>query len=352
MVLKFWCLGDCTFKIKSALSTGWLLLFKDHSISDSHHNNTETDVAVSKPMADASTSMRGIAFMAAGMFLFAATDTIAKFLTSDFHPIQIMWSRQSGLILGVLILIAFKGFSIFASSHPRLQIVRGFAAAGSGTLFIFAVAYVPLADAMAVSFVAPFMVTIMGAVFLAEKVGVRRWTAISIGFIGTLIVIRPGLGAMHPAVFLVIIAASLFALRQILSRALNKDKTATTVAYTALVSGALLSIPLPFVWNTPEWDVETMLFVSIACLAATAEICVIKALEYAQAVIVAPVHYSLILWGSLYGFFVFGNFPDYWTWVGAAIITATGIYTLHREHLVAKKRRQDAQEAHDISNNI
>lgn len=282
-------------------------------------------------------AMRGLAFMAFGMFLFSAADTLAKYLTKDFHPVQIMWSRQAGLMAGVIIMIAFRGFTVFRSHHPRLQITRGVAAAGSGTLFIFAVAYVPLADAVAVSFVAPFMVTIMGAIFLSEKVGPRRWTAVTIGFLGTLVVIRPGSDAVHPALFLIVVAAGLFALRQILSRALSDDNTTTTVAYTALVSGAILSVVLPFVWKTPEAGSQIMMFAGLATIAAIAEICIIKALEITQAVILAPVHYTLIIWGTMYGYVVFHQLPDIWTWVGAAIISSSGIYTLYREHHLSKQ---------------
>lgn len=289
--------------------------------------------------------IHGLLFMASGMFLFSMVDTIAKFLTNDFHPIQVMWSRQTGLVIGVLILVAIKGFSIFHTNRPFLQVTRGIAAAGSGILFIFAIVYVPLADAVAVSFVAPFLVTVMGAIFLGEKVGIRRWTAISIGFLATLLIIRPGLGVVHPAAFLVVLAASLFALRQILSRALIADSVTTTVAFTALVSGAFLTIPLPFVWQTPQWGLDLVLLSALAILAAIAEICVIKALSMAEAVILAPVHYTLIIWGTLYGFYIFGDFPDIWTWVGAIIITLSGIYTVYREHVVSKQKKLETAES-------
>ena len=154
---------------------------------------------------------------------------------------------------GVLVLFVLKGPSSLKTRHPGLQVLRGMLAVISATAFIHALRYVPLADAVAVSFVAPFMVTIMGALFLGEKVGLRRWSAVTIGFIGTLIVIRPGLGVIHPAVFLVLVAATAFALRQILSRVLAAlDRTATTATYTAIASVLLLSAPLPFFWKVPE----------------------------------------------------------------------------------------------------
>jgi drug/metabolite transporter (DMT)-like permease len=277
--------------------------------------------------------------MAGGMFLFSAVDTHAKFLTDSFHPIQIAWSRQLGLLVGVLFLLMIRGRDILKTQHPYLQMGRGALAAGSATLFIVAISFVPLADAVAISFVAPFIVTVLGALILGEAVGIRRWVAVSIGFLGTLVVIRPGMGVIHPAAVLVLIAALLFALRQILSRKLSgSDKTITTVAYTALTASALLTLPLPFVWRTPEWGFEIALLTSMAVLAGIAEVMVIRSLELAQAVVLAPVHYSLLIWGTFYGWMVFDQLPDLWTWIGALIIVATGIYTLHRERLVARRK--------------
>jgi len=146
--------------------------------------------------------------MAAGMFLFSGVDTMAKFLTETIHPVQIVWCRQFGLLLGVLLLIALRGRSVLYSAHPKLQIGRGVLAACSATLFIGGVSYVPLADAVAITFVAPFMVTVFGSLILREPVGLRRWTAVTVGFLGTLIVIRPGMGVIHLAAGLIVIAAT------------------------------------------------------------------------------------------------------------------------------------------------
>lgn len=280
----------------------------------------------------------GIVLMAAGMFLFSAVDTQAKFLTDTLHPLQIAWSRQLGLFIGVVILLAMRGRSVLHTQHPFLQITRGALAAGSATLFIVAVSFVPLADAVAVSFIAPFIVTVLGALVLKEKVGIRRWTAVVIGFLGAMIVIRPGLGVVHPAVLLVVVAATFYSLRQVISRALSgSDRTVTTVAYTALAGSFLLTLPLPFVWQWPVSTIQLALLAGTAILAALAEVLVIKALEVAEAAVVAPVHYTLLIWGTMYGYLVFAQLPDPWTWIGALIIVATGVYTLHRERLVAGK---------------
>lgn len=281
--------------------------------------------------------------MTAGMFFFSAVDAQAKWLTATLDPLQIVWSRQIGLLLGVVVLLGLRGPALLRSAAPGLQIARGALAAFSATLFVTAVVYVPLADAVSVAFVAPFLVTLMGAAILREPVGLRRWAAVSIGFLATLIVIRPGMGVMHPAVLLVLGAAFCFALRQILSRILGgADSVETTVAYTALTAGALLTITLPFVWVWPGTLREVAVMGSVAVTAAVGEVLVIRALAVAEAVVVAPVQYSLLLWGTLWGWLLFGQFPDGWTLTGATIIMATGLYTLHRERIAARQRRAAA----------
>jgi len=271
--------------------------------------------------------------MALGFFSFAATDTLAKLLTESFHPLQIVWIRTLGLFLGVCVLIAMRGTSILVTTKGGLQIVRGVLAVGSATLFIVALKFVPLVDAVAVTFVAPFIVTIFGALLLKEPVGLRRWLAVIIGFIGMLIVIRPGLSVFHPAIFLVVIAAMFFAARQLVSRWLSGiDPIVTTIAYTSIVAFLLTSLTLPFVWRTPT-DVHTLLLIlSLATLSAIGEVLIISALDIAQSVVLAPMHYTLILWSTLYGYFVFNELPDQWTLIGCSIIVLSGLYTIYREH--------------------
>ena len=272
--------------------------------------------------------------MAVGMFLFSAVDTLAKFLTDTLHPLQIVWIRQLGLVAGTILLMGIYGVRIFITAHPVLQLARGVLAAGSATLFIIAISYVALADAIAVTFIAPLIVTVLSAVLLAEKVGLHRWSAIIAGFLGTLVVIRPGFESFHPALLLVLFAATLFAGRQIISRLLSgSDNAYTTVAYTALASSLVLSVPAFYVWVTPQTSQQILLLTIMALLAGLAEFMVIKALQIAHAGLVAPVQYTILIWGTLYGFLVFSDLPDIFTFAGTAIIIASGLYTVHRERL-------------------
>lgn len=249
--------------------------------------------------------------------------------------------RMLGLFVGVCILIFIRGKRILYTPKPHLQFVRGVVAAGSATLFIFAINYVPLADAVAVSFIAPFIVTVLGAVVLKEPVGIRRWLAVVAGFLGMLIVIRPGLGVFHPAIFLVFLAASLFAIRQLVSRWLSGvDPIATTVAYTAIVAFSILSVFQPFIWKTPETWQSGLLVIGMSGAAALGEILIVRALDIAHSVALAPIHYTLIIWGTLFGFWVFGDLPDKWTIIGCGIIVVSGLYTTYREFAKSATERK------------
>jgi len=285
-------------------------------------------------------NVRGILLMALGFFCFAAADALAKYLSGSYGSLQIAWGRQLGLLAGVGVFLVLDGPSIFRTNHLGLQLTRGVLAVFSASAFIFALHYVPLAIAVTVSFVAPFLVTIFGALILREPVGIRRIAAVAVGFVGTLIVIRPGMGEIHPAVLLVVVAAASFALRQIVSRHLAAtDRTGTTVAYTATAAILILSVPVPFFWKWPATGIDFAAFAGMAICAGLGELLVIRALQVAHAVVLAPVHYTLIVWGTFYGWLLFDVLPDFWTIVGAAIIVATGLYIMHRERVLARRAR-------------
>ncbi|MGB1999633.1 MAG: DMT family transporter [Candidatus Puniceispirillaceae bacterium] len=277
-------------------------------------------------------NVKGALFMLAGMFVFSAVDAQAKYLTEHLPSLQIVWARQIGLVIGVLILIVWHGRAILRTSFPVLQVGRGVAAAGSATLFIIGLNYVALADAVSVTFVAPLIVTMLAALVLGERVGLHRWTATIIGFVGTLIVIRPGFASFHPGLLLPLLAAVLFAVRQVISRHIgSRDRTETTLAYTALTAFLMLSVAQPFIWQPIGSPRIILILVSMSVMSALGEFLVIRALEVGQAVFVSPLHYTLIIWASLYGYLLFGHFPDLWTWAGSFVIMVSGLYVLHRE---------------------
>jgi len=277
-------------------------------------------------------NFKGIWLMAAGFAAFSVADVISKLLTEHFHPFQITWSRQLGIGFVLVVIVMMKGPTLFNSAVPKLQIVRGLFAAVSATCFIYAIRYVPLADVVAVTFVTPFLVTVLGALVLREKVGPRRWIAVTCGFLGTLVIIRPGLGVFHPAIFLALGAALAFALRQIISRPIGQmDPTLTTLAYTSTTALSVLSIPVVFVWVTPVSMHHLMLFIGLAVFSGIGEFLIIRALEVAEAVVVTPMHYTLIVYSTIWGYLFFSELPDFWTFGGTAIVISSGLYILYNE---------------------
>jgi S-adenosylmethionine uptake transporter len=172
----------------------------------------------------------------------------------------------------------------------------------------------------------------MAALLLGEHVGLHRWAATIIGFLGALIVIRPGMEGFHPGLLLPLMAAILFAVRQVISRHIgSRDRTETTLAYTALTAFLMLSVVQPFIWQ-PVGSLKLIAIItSMSLMAALGEFLVIRALEIGQAVFVSPLHYTIIIWASLYGYLIFGQFPDIWTWAGSFVIMASGLYVFHRE---------------------
>lgn len=274
----------------------------------------------------------GIALAAMAFLLFAIGDATSKVMTEELHPVQIGAARYAGLGLGGLTLLLIRGPALLRTRHPFLQIGRGLLAALSTVAFVLAVTKIQLSDGAAIAFIAPFMVTLLAAALLGEKVEPFRWAAVAICFLATLIIIRPGMGALDPAAGWVVVSAVAFALRQIISRRLSGvEPLATTGSYTALAASGALLLLLPFVWETPRDLTSWLLLGLIAVASGCAELLIIKALEIGSAVAVAPVQYSHILWMTLLGWIVFDQLPDLWTALGAAVIIATGLWVLHRE---------------------
>lgn len=306
--------------------------------------NAPTDALPRRRPTRADTT-RAILLMLLGFVCYSTSDMLAKVLTQSMNPLQVAWLRQLGLLSGVLVLLAFRGPRLLRSRHPWLQFARGLTVVVAATSFLTSIAYVPLADATAVTFVAPFMVTILAVLFLGEEIGLKRWIAVGLGFVGTMIIIRPGMNAFHPAIFLSLVSAGAFAIRQIISRRLSgTDPILTTIAYTALTAALILSLPLPFIWRNPADGWHLLMMVAIAVVASCGELSIIRALDLGEAVVLSPMQYTLMIWSTIWGFLVFAQLPDAWTFVGTAVIVASGIYSIYRE---TRRRPHQAETALD-----
>jgi len=286
--------------------------------------------------ASASTIAGIVLFLVAGL-LFTSLDTIAKYLTRDYSIFQIAWARYTFAVVAMMALVpgAHRRRPL-ASAWPALQILRSALLAGVTLMFFLAVSHLPLADVTAVSFATPLIVTALGALVLRETVGVRRWTAVFVGFCGVLIIVRPT-GTVHWAVFVVLVMAAGNAVFQILTRVASRyDSPHTSASYTAIVGAVVLTVAAPFVWKSPDLT-GWILHIAIGLAGGAGHYALASAYNHAPASTLAPFTYLQLVWITVAGLVVFGDFPDGWTILGASIVVASGIYVFYRE---ARRRRE------------
>lgn len=267
-------------------------------------------------------------------------DAIAKHLSATLPVVQVTWARYVfHLVLAVPILLwTQRGGGQMVPRRIGLQLLRGVLLVCSTFTFFLSVKYLPLADALALAFVSPLVVTAVSPFLLGEKVGIRRFTAVGVGFIGALIVIRPGSGVMHWASLLALSAGVTYALYVVMTRKLaGTAPPIVTLVYGALFGALVTSTALPFAWKPPT-GTEWAWMVAIGMCAACTHYLLIKAYEAAPASLLQPFTYIEIVTATILGYFWFGDFPDAWTGLGVAILIASGIYISLRERKLHLKR--------------
>ena len=282
----------------------------------------------------AQSSARGIVYMCVtAIVMFPALNTSVKYLTDDYSIVQIIWVRAVVHMAWMLVLfLPGRGLKLFATTKPALQLARSALQLAALVFYVMALTSMPLTTAAAIAFTAPLMVVALSVPMLGERVGPRRWIAVLVGFVGVLVIIRPGDGAVGWASLLVVGAAVCYALFQLLTRRLARhDDFRTTAVYTILVALILSSIAAPFFWTTPQVLTDWLVFLCLGLFGGLGHFFIIKAYEHGFASVVGPFDYGQLIGATAAGYVVFGDFPDSWTWVGAAILVASGIYIARRE---------------------
>jgi drug/metabolite transporter (DMT)-like permease len=289
------------------------------------------------PAQHADRPLLGIALMLMAMLMFMITDTIAKYLTDEIHPIEIVWSRYMSYLPVLVPLAIWRGIpKTFATPGLRVHIGRSVFMLASSIVFTLALSHLDLAFAVTVAFVSPLFVTALSMLFLGERVGARRWAAVVVGFLGVLIVIRPGLD-FSPWSLLPILSAFTWAISLILTRKTGSDPPLTTLVYTTLIGLAGSSVLVIPVWTWPSLEAWVLMFVSAAWNLVGLTV-MFRAFAYAPASTLAPYSYSSMLWSTIGGYLVFHQIPDLWTYVGGAIVVASGVYIWHRERVRARSQ--------------
>ena len=279
----------------------------------------------------------GIAWMLLTMLLFVAMDTLAKYLTQTYPVPQVVWARYAFHLLVLMAMLGRRLPATMRSQRLGLQLVRSLLLLITTVLFFTGISLIPLVDASAIMFMAPIMVTALSVPLLREPVGPHRWAGVVIAFAGALLIIRPGTGVMQAGALLPLGAALTYAFYQIATRKLSHaDPPLTTLFYTASLSTVLTSAVVPFFWVAPDLQ-GWVIMVTVGILGGIGHFALIKAVTAAPPVAVAPFSYSSVIWATLFGFLVFGDLPDYWTVIGAAVIIASGLYIYHRERLHNRK---------------
>lgn len=285
--------------------------------------------------------LRGILFMCLAATVLPVMNAFVKYLNADYHPLAIIWARTAGHFLFIfLVFVPVTGLRpLFRTQRPGLQMARAALHLGSMLCFFTGIAFVPLAEASAITFIAPFLVTALSGPMLGEKVGIRRWSAVVAGFLGALVVTRPGSGTVPPEAILLFCSASCYAVYQILTRRVAPfDRPETSVAYSCVAAVFVMSLVVPFVWIWPHSWVDAGLFLSLGVLGATGHYFVARAFMWGPASVISPFNYGQIAVATVLGYFLFGNLPDIWTWVGVAIIISSGLYIAYRETRLRAQR--------------
>ncbi len=277
--------------------------------------------------------VKGILFMCLAVVLLSTMNAMAKFLAAEYPLTQIVWARFAGHLVAMILLFWPKfGWRLFQSRRYGLQFGRSGIMFISNTAFIAGLPLLHLATASAIMFTAPLMVAALSVPLLGERVGPRRWGAVLIGFLGILIVVRPGGDVASLGAALIGVSAVCFALYQIMTRTVvAHDAPEVSIIYTAVVATVAMSCALPFSHQLPTNLFDMTLFAGLGVLGGLGQYFVVKALQYGPAAAISPFYYGDILIAAVLGYLIFGAFPDAWTWTGAAVIIASGLYLAHRE---------------------
>lgn len=277
--------------------------------------------------------LRGILLMCAGVSMFPFMNAAVKLLGANYPVAQIVWARFTGhLVIMLLVFLPRYGRQLLATRRPGVQIGRSLLMLVSNMVFVVAIARVPLATASAIGFTSPLIVTALSVPLLHECVGLRRWSAVIVGFFGALLVVRPGPGFHDAAVLLLLFSSAAYALYQIATRWVSLyDDAATGIVFTALLGSLVMTAALPFVFVMPRSPLDLAMFLSLGLLGGAGHYLVIRAFQSGPAAVIAPLGYVELIGTTILGYLIFGNFPDAWTWFGAAIIIASGIYIAFRE---------------------
>lgn len=282
---------------------------------------------------------RGMAIALLSVLMFSGVDVFNKLLGQTMPVAQIVWLRFLGYV-PIAILMAYRpGAGVaWRSARPGLQALRAVILVVEMGLFVGSLQYIQIADMQAIGAAAPLIVVALSVPLLGEPVGWRRWLAVALGFVGVLVVLRPGFQDLNAGGAMALAGTVLWALYQILLRIVGRvDGAATTALWTATVGAASATLAAPFVWQPPTaW--EWVLVTGAVVIGAAGHTLYSRAFVLAPAAAIQPLNYGLLVFAVPFGWLFFGDLPDAWMLTGAALIVGSGLYAFHRERVRAAQR--------------
>ncbi len=277
--------------------------------------------------------MKAIALNLSAWIILPFMDAIAKYLSAELSFFQITWARYFFTVFFTLpfIFLFFK-HQLKWTENPKLQFFRGLTLFLANICFFYSISIISMAKALTLAFVAPLITTALSPIFLGEKVGLKRWSAVIVGFFGILIVIRPGFIELNLASIAAVGTGCFYGIYLIITRRLHTtDSPLLTLLLTGIVGAIIASFVVPVVWISPtliQWSWLALMGI-FACLG---HILLIYSLRYADASKLAPFGYFEIIPNIILGYYLFNDFLDLWSFFGLLIIISSGLFIIRREY--------------------
>ena len=285
-----------------------------------------------------SAPIQGALYMIAAAAAFSIMNALVRVLAESLDPLQIAFFRNAFALLVMLPWLFRQGTQGLKTERLKLHVMRAVFGLGAMILWFYSVSILPLAEAVALNFTVPLFVTIGAALILGEIVRARRWSATIIGFLGVLVIVRPGFAEVEWAMAMPIVAAMVMATSALIVKRLSDTEDPNAIVlYMNLLLTPLSLVPALFVWQWPAWSLFPLLF-ALGALAALSHLWFTRSYTKADVSAVMPFDYARLPFVAAIGYVAFDEQPDVWTWVGAAIIVAATFYIARREAQVARER--------------
>ena len=289
-----------------------------------------------KVMYSLSGNLRGVILMFIATICFSMMHALIRYMSAELHPFELAFFRN---VFGLLVVMPWfmrHRLRPLKTNRLGLHALRAGINVMAMLMFFYALSITPLADVAALSFTAPIFATVLAILILGEVVGLRRWGAILFGFCGTLVLLRPGFETISGGEMLVVVSASLWACTLIIIKILGRTESSVTIiTYLILMMAPISAIPAAMVWSTPSVQQLGVMAV-MGILGTSGQLLMTEALKEGDTNVVMPLDFLKMIWAVLLGFFIFGEVPGIFTWLGGGMIFASITYIAYREHKVRR----------------